>query len=183
MIDFEVSEATSRLVVLRDESAGKHAERTQILCRLLVLELREEAAYENVITDAYINNIYHAASLHDVGKKALQRALDKDSQNEFIKYSIEMASCRHEKWDGSGSPEGLYGLDIPLSARVMALVDAYEALRSKCHYKEPLSHAQSVKIIKEGGAIQFDPSVVKAFSSIESKFEDIFEAMRGEEPK
>jgi len=183
MIDSEVSEAISGLVVQRDESAGKNAERTQILCQLLVLELRGGSAYGNVLTDAYVNNIYHAASLYGAGEKVLQRSLDKDPQNEFIKYCIEMASYRHEKWDGSGYPEGLYGLDIPLSARVMALVDAYEELRSKRYYKEPLSHAQSVKIIKEGGAIKFDPSVVKAFSSIEAKFDDIFEATRGEEPK
>ncbi len=103
------------------------------------------------------------------------------TRNELIRLGIEIASYHHEKWDGSGYPEGLYGQAIPLSARIMALADAYDALRSKRPYKEPLTHAQSVKIIREGGGIHFDPSVVEAFSNMEFMFEQIYEVMNGED--
>jgi putative two-component system response regulator len=202
----------SRLAARRDGYTGRHIKRTQLYCRLLAQELRGEGNYMRLITDDYIDHIYYAASLHDVGKigvpesillkkgrldpdefeimkthveigkHALCRVLAKYPQNQFLKLSIGLTASHHEKWDGSGYPEGLYGQDIPLSARIMALADVYDALRSKRPYKDPLSHEQSAHIIKEGGGVRFDPSVVKAFSKLESKFEDIFEAA-ADEPK
>ena len=101
---------------------------------------------------------------------------------DFLEVARQIAGGHHEKWDGSGYPEGLYGQDIPLSARIMALVDVYEALRAKRPYKEALTHKKSVQIIKEGGGLHFDPSVVKAFTNIEAKFADIYEAMKEDGP-
>jgi len=196
----------SRLAARRDGYTGKHIKRTQLYCRLLAQELQGEGNYNRLISDAYIDHIYYAAALHDVGKigipesillkkgqldpdeceimkshveigkHALCRVLAKYPQDQFLKLSIALTASHHEKWDGSGYPEGLYGQDIPLSARIMALADVYDALRSKRPYKEPLSHGQSAHIIKEGGGVRFDPSVVKAFSRLESLFEDIFNA-------
>ena len=195
----------SRLAARRDGYNGKHIKRTQLYCRLLAQELQGESNYNRLISDAYIDHIYYAAALHDVGKigvpesillkkgrldpdefeimkshveigkHALCRVLAKYPQNQFLKLSIGLTAYHHEKWDGSGYPEGLYGQDIPLSARIMALADVYDALRSKRPYKEPLSHEQSAHIVKEGGGVRFDPSVVKAFSKLESKFEEIYE--------
>lgn len=196
----------------RNAFTEKHVERSQLFCQMLTQELRKESAYEDIITDAYIRNIYYAAALHDVGKigisdqlllkteeltpeeydilkkhvdigkRALREVLNKNKNSQIIKMGLEMTSSHHEKWDGSGYPEGLYGQDIPLSARIMALVDVYEALRAKRPYKEALTHKKSVQIIKEGGGIHFDPSVVKAFTNIESKFAEIYDMMKEDGP-
>lgn len=204
--------AITRLAELRDEYTGRHVERTQIFCQMLALELRRESYYEKIITDAFIRNIFHAAALHDVGKigipdrillkkgrlepdefevmklhvdigkRTLREVLNKYRQNEFIKLGLELTASHHEKWDGSGYPEGLYGQDIPLSARIMALVDVYDALRSRRPYKEALPHDSSVRIIQEGGGIHFDPSVVKAFTNIQTTFENIYDKMKEDGP-
>ncbi len=200
----------SRLAARRDGYTGKHIKRTQLYCRLLAQELQREVTYERLITDDYLDRIYHAAALHDIGKigipesillkkgwlspdefeimkshveigkHTLCRVFAKYPQDQFLKLSIALTAYHHEKWDGSGYPEGLYGQAIPLSARIMALADVYDALRSKRPYKEPLSHGQSAHIIKEGGGVRFDPSVVKVFSKLESQFEEIFEAAADE---
>lgn len=200
--------AVSNMAELRDENNNQHLLRVQSFCRVLAMELKKDTAYENILTDAYITNLYHAAVFHDIGKigipqdillkkgkldseefeimklhvdigkRTLREALKKYRNNEFIKIGFELTAYHHEKWDGSGYPDGLYGRDIPLPARIMALVDVYDALRSKRPYKDPILHEKCVHIIKEGGGIQFDPSVVKAFSNIESKFEEIYDSYK-----
>jgi putative two-component system response regulator len=197
----------SRMAELRDENNKNHIRRVQSFCRILATELQKENVHEKLLTDAYITNLYHAAAFHDIGKigipdhvllkkgrlepdefeimklhvdigrRTLRELLSKYKSCGLIKLSFEMTAYHHEKWDGSGYPDGLYGRDIPLSARIMALVDVYDALRSKRPYKEPVSHEKSVHIIKESGGVHFDPSVVKAFSNVESQFEEIYRAM------
>ncbi len=200
--------AASQMAELRDENNKKHIERVQFFCRALATELRKDAAHQEILTDEYITNLYHAAAFHDVGKiavpehillkkgklepeefeiiklhvdigkRTLREVLKKYRENELVRLSYVLTAYHHEKWDGTGYPDGLYGRDIPLPARIMALVDVYDALRSKRPYKEPLCHEKSVHVIREGGGVHFDPSVVKAFSNIESKFEELYEAMK-----
>ncbi|MEN6477715.1 MAG: HD domain-containing phosphohydrolase, partial [Rectinema sp.] len=79
----------------------------------------------------------------------------------------------HEKWDGSGYPAGISGEDIPLSARIMALVDVYDALRSKRVYKEAFSHETAVRMIAEGRGTHFDPVLVDVFLEIHTEFDRI----------
>ncbi len=83
---------------------------------------------------------------------------------------IEIARWHHEKWDGTGYPDGLSGTQIPLSARVMAIADVYDALRSKRPYKPAFTHEQSVEIIRDGSGTHFDPDIVTLFEKIEKKF-------------
>lgn len=90
---------------------------------------------------------------------------------------IAIARLHHEKWDGSGYPDGLTGDDIPLSARIVALADVYDALRSKRCYKEALSHEKSREIIIQGSGKHFDPLIVEAFLSIEQEFDTIHTEM------
>ncbi|WP_315809280.1 HD-GYP domain-containing protein [Pseudomonas sp. C9-3] len=85
----------------------------------------------------------------------------------------EIALCHHEKWDGSGYPQGLRGEAIPLSARLMAVADVYDAIISRRVYKEATSHELAAKIIREGRGRHFDPIVVDAFFNLEEEFQDI----------
>jgi putative two-component system response regulator len=90
-----------------------------------------------------------------------------DEPVSFLQYAREIAYCHQEKWDGSGYPEGLAHERIPLSARLMAVADVYDALISRRVYKPPFPHAQAVAIIREGRGKHFDPEVVDAFLAIQ----------------
>lgn len=91
----------------------------------------------------------------------------------FLAFAKEIAGSHQEKWDGSGYPKGLAGESIPISARLMAVADVYDALVSIRPYKEPFSHTQAYQIIAEGKGKHFDPDIVDAFLKIHSKFEEI----------
>ena len=91
----------------------------------------------------------------------------------FLKYAKEIIYSHHEKWDGSGYPQGLSGEAIPIPARLMALVDTYDALISHRVYKSPMKHEQAVDIISESKGTQFDPDIADAFNEIHQKFQRI----------
>lgn len=95
---------------------------------------------------------------------------------EVLTLAKEITYCHHEKWDGSGYPEGLAGEQIPVSARLMALADVYDALISRRVYKEPMTHAQAVAIIAPGRGKDFDPAVVDAFMALQDEFSAIARA-------
>ncbi|HEY8097972.1 MAG TPA: two-component system response regulator [Methylobacter sp.] len=102
------------------------------------------------------------------GYDMLKRAGDHmGEQGEFLTLAMEIAGCHHEKWDGSGYPNGLVGDSIPLSARLMAVADVFDALLARRPYKEPMSIAQATAIIMEGKGKHFDPEVVEAFVVIQ----------------
>jgi putative two-component system response regulator len=93
----------------------------------------------------------------------------------FLRLAREIAHYHQEKWDGSGYPEGLRGDAIPLSARLMALADVYDALISRRVYKPPFPHEKALDIIREGSGKHFDPDIVEAFLRIEREFRAIAE--------
>jgi cyclic di-GMP phosphodiesterase len=114
-----------------------------------------------------------------IGKEAIVRAeriLNKPET--FLKLAKEIAHYHHEKWNGRGYPEGLAGENIPISARIMAVVDVYDALTSKRVYKEAFSHDESVEIILNDSGMHFDPGVVEAFIQLKDKFKAIGERCR-----
>lgn len=107
-------------------------------------------------------------------EKALLTNGEKNVQEStFLTYAREIAYAHHEKWDGTGYPEKLSGADIPLSARLMAIADVYDALICKRVYKEPFSHEKAVSIIEDGHGTHFDPDVTDAFLAIADQFADI----------
>lgn len=199
--------AVSKLAESRDDVTGQHIERTRIFCRILAEELLSNPQYKGQITETFIETIFHVSALHDIGKvgiadhillkpgkltseefeimkthvligaKTLQTVYEKYPQNAYIKMGIAVAHSHHEKWDGSGYPDGIAGLAIPLSARIMAVADVYDALRSKRPYKEPFPHEKSRDIILEGSGTYFDPSVVDAFVTRENEFAEIYQQM------
>ena len=108
-----------------------------------------------------------------IGGDSLRWAEKQLGSNSFLRYAREIAYNHHEKWDGSGYPAGLAAEDIPLSGRLMALADVYDALINKRVYKEAFSHEKSKRIIIEGRGTHFDPDIVDAFLEIEEQFYEI----------
>ncbi|MDR0468742.1 MAG: HD domain-containing protein [Peptococcaceae bacterium] len=188
----------------RDDDTGTHIERTSSFCRLIAEKLYEDEYKPNTIDEVYAENIAKASPLHDIGKVGIMDAiLLKPSRltpdefevmkthvdighdtlvsvqtmypgNVFLKYGIEIAKYHHEKWDGSGYMRGLAGEEIPLSARIMALSDVYDALRSKRIYKDAYSHDKTCTIITEGRGSHFDPVLVDIFLDNHSYFDEIY---------
>ncbi|MDW6093926.1 two-component system response regulator [Vibrio rhizosphaerae] len=101
-----------------------------------------------------------------------------DFESDFLKCAKEIAMSHQEKWDGSGYPQGLKEYEIPLSARLMALADVYDALISERVYKPAFSHEKAVSIIKKGSGTHFEPAIVAAFLAIEQQFKAIAQTYR-----
>lgn len=197
--------ALVKLAESRDDDTGTHVERTAELCRLMASYLREEKKYKDIIDDEYIDNIYKASPLHDIGKvgipdsillkkgkltqeefeqmkthvemgyNTLKEVQARYAGNSFLKMGMDITKNHHEKWDGSGYPRGLKGKDIPLAGRIMAIVDVYDALRSKRVYKDAYSHDKSLEIISEGRGRHFDPDLVDIFIKYSSKFKSAYD--------
>jgi putative two-component system response regulator len=195
--------ALARLADCRDADTGSHLQRVQALCRLLAIELKNNPEYSDRITDEYVEDIFHASPLHDIGKVAipdsillkpgpltpeefavmkthttkgaqtLKSVLKQYPANTFVRMGIEIAQSHHEKWDGTGYPEGRRGDAIPLSARIMAVADSYDAIRSRRCYKEARSHATSRDIILRGSGAHFDPDVVRSFCAVQELCENV----------
>jgi putative two-component system response regulator len=91
----------------------------------------------------------------------------------FLRFAREIVYTHHEKWDGSGYPLGLSGEEIPISGRLMAVADVYDALISRRVYKPPIPHAKAITIMQEGQGTHFDPDMIDAFMKIEGTFRQI----------
>ncbi|AIQ12301.1 chemotaxis protein CheY [Paenibacillus durus] len=117
-----------------------------------------------------------------LGKEAILRAEQLMNKKEtFFRYAKEIVYSHHEKWDGTGYPEGLAGEQIPLSARLMAIADVYDALTSKRVYKDAMSHEQAVQIIEGNAGKHFDPDIVRIFLGCQRKFQEISALYQNEE--
>jgi len=109
-----------------------------------------------------------------LGKEAIEKAEKMmDYPDDFLRIPKEIVYCHHEKWNGSGYPRGIAGEEIPLSARIVAIVDVYDALRSKRVYKPAYSHIETVEIIQSESGRHFDKDIVEVFSEIKDQFEEI----------
>ncbi|WP_267223232.1 response regulator [Dyella silvae] len=109
-----------------------------------------------------------------IGRDAIQNAEDHLGINvPFLRLAKEMAYCHQERWNGTGYPEGRAGEDIPLSARLMAVADVYDALISRRVYKKGMPHEQAMQLIKNGRGIDFDPDIVDAFLVLQGEFQAI----------
>jgi putative two-component system response regulator len=196
------------LAEARDEETGNHILRTQEYVRVLGYALAGRARYANLLNERAINLISRAAPLHDIGKvgvpdRILQKqgalsADEKQQMNEHVTYgrdaitkaekhigstsftavAKEIAYSHHEKWDGSGYPAGLTGEEIPLSARMMALADVYDALVSKRYYKQAMSHEEAKAQIMQERGTGFDPDLVDAFIESSDAFSKIADRYR-----
>ena len=107
------------------------------------------------------------------GKMMIESLRKKVPNRNFLDYAQTLAYSHHEKWDGTGYPEGLKGLKIPLQARMMALADVYDALVSDRPYKKAFSHEDAMKIISEGRGTQFDPDLTDLFAGLSDEIKQI----------
>lgn len=189
----------AEVVEARDKCTGDHIKKTSHYVKVIAEELKKEGAYPEELDDEYIAKLVRSAPLHDVGKiKISDTILNKPgklTEEEFelmkthttegrdiltktsgialstgyLREAIDMAYCHHERWDGTGYPSRLKGSDIPLSARIMAVADVFDALVSQRSYKQPFSYQKAIGIIKEESGTHFDPAVVNAFLAISEK--------------
>ncbi|NLV25332.1 MAG: CHASE2 domain-containing protein [Deltaproteobacteria bacterium] len=196
-------ETMASLTEYRSHETGDHINRTKRYIKLLAERARHRKKYKPLLTDSYIDLLVKAASLHDIGKvvtpdnillkpgplnsdeletmrahtvigrDVLQSSTHKLGNHYFLTMAAEIAYTHHEKWDGSGYPQGLQGEAIPVSGRLMALVDVYDALTSKRVYKKNLSHEVAFDYIKNSKGSHFDPDLVDAFLEIHEQFRDI----------
>ncbi|OQX25858.1 MAG: two-component system response regulator [Desulfobacteraceae bacterium IS3] len=193
----------AKLAESRDAETGNHLERVRFYSKILAETLVRSGKLPVQLDNLFIENIFLTSPLHDIGKigipdhillkpgrfndkefeimkshtligfETLNDALKRYPKADFLRMSAEIARSHHEKFDGSGYPDGLKGDEIPLSARIVALSDVYDALVSKRIYKNIYSHDMSKNIILNDSGIHFDPIVVDAFLICEEKFIEI----------
>ncbi len=188
------------LAETRDNETGNHILRTQRYVETLANHLTANPDFKDQLDEQTITLLFKSAPLHDIGKvgipdnillkpgklsddefeimkrhpvlggEALEVAERHLGSNSFLKLAREIALTHHEKWDGTGYPKRLKGDDIPLSGRLMAVADVYDALISKRVYKPAFSHEKAREIILDWKGINFDPKVVDAFIAVEKRF-------------
>ena len=192
--------ALARLVENKECASGNHHSNIAYNSRLLAQAMQMSPMYEQLMTENFIDTIESAAGLHDIGKIMVPDAiilkkgpLTEDERqimrthselgaqtlidiyegierNEFIDMAIDIAYYHHENWDGTGYPKKLNGLDIPLSARIVRVVDVFDSMLSKRAYRDPYPLDYVLEFIENGAGINFDPEIVKIFLKIYRNF-------------
>ena len=190
----------ARLTEYRDKNTGKHLKRIREYTKVLATGLRSREKYKNYITERYIEDLCLSSVLHDIGKVAIEdsillkagqldqkefsrvkdharmggdalRDVDAEIKREsFLTLGKEIAYYHHERWDGEGYPEGRRGDETPLSARIVAVADVYDALTSDRPYRKAISHEEAMNTIIEGRSSQFDPEIVDVFLENQESF-------------
>jgi len=192
--------AMAKLTESRDNDTGAHLERMREYSRILADELSHWPEFCHVIDGDFVQLLYLTSPLHDIGKVAipdsillkpgkltpeefevmkrhtlyggetLETVVQARPEAQFLAMAQQIALTHHERWDGTGYPNGLKGEEIPLSGRIVAVADVYDALTSKRVYKPAFSHETARSIVLEGSGNHFDPRVVQAFLRREQEF-------------
>ncbi|MBR1723836.1 MAG: HD domain-containing protein [Ruminococcus sp.] len=193
------------MVESRDQCTGDHVKKTSAYVSIILDEMKQLGIYEEQLTDEFAENLRNAAPLHDIGKihvsdvilnkpgrltdeefeimkthttlgsEIIDRAISMVSDSGYLREAKDVSEYHHEKWNGEGYPHGISGEDIPLSARIMAVADVFDALVSRRSYKEPFSFEKAMSIIREESGTHFDPKVVEAFVSAEDRVRKVAE--------
>ena len=194
------------LVESRDKYTGDHVRKTARYCEIIMDELIREGIYTDQLTEEFVSNVSHSAPLHDIGKihvpdailnkpgrltaeefeimkshttagyEILEQAVKAVSEPTYLDEAKNLAEYHHEKWAGGGYPTGISGEDIPLSARIMAVADVFDALVSKRSYKDGFPLEKAYAIIEEGAGTHFDPQIARAFLNARDKAEEVCRA-------
>lgn len=198
------------LVENRDENTGMHIKRTSMYVELLARHLSTKEKFNNEITDDFIDNLIKAAPMHDVGKisvpdsilqkpgpltpdefdimkthaakggRIILQTFGHVGNEAYRKMAYEVVRYHHEKWNGRGYPEGRRGEDIPLSARIMAVCDVFDAISQNRCYRKAMSMDQCFRIIADGSGVDFEPEIAAAFTELRPQLEQICKEFRDE---
>lgn len=191
------------LAETRDQETGNHILRTQHYVLTLANYLQTHSRFKAHLSEQAIDLIFRSAPLHDIGKvgvpdrilhkpgkhneeewqemqrhaeygyEAILRAEERMGSTSFLDYAKEITYTHHERWDGSGYPRGLQQEETPVSGRLMAVADVYDALISERVYKPAFPHEDARSYILEQSGKHFDPAVVDAFIACENRFIEI----------
>ncbi len=189
----------ANLIESRDGDTGEHIKRTSFYVNLLARAIRDKGLYTDILTDNYIELLTKAAPMHDTGKilvpdhilqkpgrltpeeyeiikehsaaggKIVREVLGFIEEKDYIEIASDMAAHHHEKWNGSGYTKGLAQEDIPLSARIMAIADVFDALVSKRCYKSPMPVEEAFAEMEKSSGTHFDPQLVKIFLGLKEE--------------
>ena len=195
--------AMAKLTEARDSETGQHLERVRSYSRLLARQLGSLSQYASQIDEIFIRLIYDTSILHDIGKvgipdrillkpgrltaeefkimkthttvgrDTLNAALERFPDAQFLRFARDIVAWHHERYDGSGYPDGLRGEEIPLPARIVSLADVYDALTTRRVYKEAMSHEEARRLILQEAGKHFDPDVVWAFTRVDDEFDQV----------
>ncbi|MDR0527842.1 MAG: response regulator [Spirochaetaceae bacterium] len=195
----------TKLIEFRSSVNKGHIERTQKYLKIFINKMIEKSVYKEEISKFNLEHFIPAAQLYDVGKIAISdfllnkpaklsmeefelikkhtvfgvsaiREIEQQTrQNPFLYYAKIFAGTHHEKWDGTGYPQRLKALDIPLAGRIMAILDVYDGLISKRPYREPLKHEVAERVIIGSAKTHFDPVLIEVFKLTSSLFNEIAE--------
>ncbi|MGN0608277.1 MAG: HD domain-containing phosphohydrolase [Oscillospiraceae bacterium] len=192
------------MVESRDLSTGGHIKRTSMVMRIFAQKLSNEP---DSLPKSFLDKVIRAAPMHDLGKIAVddrilrkqgrftpeeysemkkhsaegqrivKHILEGVEEAEFVKIAENIAHYHHEKWDGSGYPDGLTGENIPIEARIMALADVFDALVSKRCYKEAYSYDKAFSIMEDSIGTHFDPNLGKIFLKCRPELEALYDSV------
>ncbi len=196
------------MIESKDYVSGVHIMRSGHYYKILVRELLKNSNIRKNFMDIDIESLVMAAEMHDIGKIAtpdsilnkpgsltrfefetmknhsyngyhiLKRMEERQKNNSVLKYGEDIALSHHEKWNGKGYPRRLKDNEIPLAARIMSVVDVYDALTSDKIYKKSVTHEEAMEIIKRERGESFDPEVVDAFLAVQDRIFDTYKAYR-----
>lgn len=198
--------AMTELAALRRGEATSHFQRLKQYCAILADDLRQHQPHLG-LNKQMVEDISNASVLHDIGTMSIPdqllkkrgkltaeeyetmkrhaahggqvlKELHEQTGSLYLMLAYELASTHHERWDGSGYPKGLRGEEIPLAGRIMAVADAYDALRSRKPYKDPMPADYAESVISLGSGAQFDPMLVESFLRVKESLASIHEQFR-----
>lgn len=201
------------MVETRDSDTGAHIQKTAEYVRIILEGLQRKGYYKDILTPQYIEDVIRSAPLHDVGKikipdailnkpgkltdeefsvmkthatsgkEIIEKAIRTVESEQYLREARDMVAFHHERWDGKGYPEGLREEEIPLSARIMAVADVFDALTSPRVYKPAYSLSKSIQIIEEGKGHQFDPKCVEVFLEALPEIKEVLRTLNPESPE
>ena len=202
-LKFDFILSMANLVEGRDEGTGEHVKRTAAVVKAIATEAKKRGMYPDILDDKFLRDVGMAAPMHDIGKikisdtillkpgkltdgefemvkkhtvygrEIIHDTLRNIEDKAFLNVASDIAEFHHEKWNGKGYPKGLAGEDIPLSARIMAIADVYDALKEKRCYKEAFPLEEVYKILQEDAGSHFDPNLIEVFMAIKDDIADL----------
>jgi response regulator RpfG family c-di-GMP phosphodiesterase len=201
------------IINIHDKETGEHIIRTKEYTKVMATYLYRNKIYPHIVTPIFIEHLYRAAPLHDIGKigipdvilkkpgkltrtefevmkehatlgkEIIQNFITQHNKESFFTILHDVVYAHHERWDGEGYPNKLKADEIPLSAQIMALCDVYDALVSKRRYKDSFSYERADAIIIESRGTIFNPILVDAFLEVRMEFHDIADRWKDKEEK